>query len=212
MNQTMKRILFSALVLLMLLSACAPQAAAPTQDPALVQQVIEQSVALTVAAQNLETAQAQAAFTATPIPTETSLPPTAEPALPTATPFVVVPPTAVVSGGGGGGSTTTKPEYACDIIHQRPFDYEEFAKGDDFDVRWTFVNTGTKPWRDGTDLKYSNGPQMTTKTLLELPEIDPGDQYEVILDATAPTESGKYVMVWSLEGVNCTPYVAIVVK
>jgi hypothetical protein len=125
---------------------------------------------------------------------------------------VVVPPTAVVSGGGGSGGTVVKGEYTCDIIHQRPFDYEEFAKGDDFDVRWTFVNTGTKSWRAGTDLKYSYGPQMTTTTLVELPEIKPGGQYEVVLDATAPTESGNKVMVWSLEGVSCTPYVAIIVK
>jgi hypothetical protein len=213
MSQTMKRILFSAMAVLVLLSACGPTAPAPapTQDPALVNQLIEQSVQLTVAAQNLETAQAQAEFTATPLPTETTLPPTAEPALPTATPFVVVPPTTVSSGGGGGG-TTIKPEYACDIIRQRPFDYEEFAKGDDFDVRWTFVNTGTKSWRAGTDLKYSNGPKFTTVSLIELPEIDPGEQYEVVLDATAPTEAGNHLMVWSLEGIRCTPYVAIVVK
>jgi hypothetical protein len=208
MNQTMKRILFSGLIMLVLLSACTP-AAAPTQDPALVQQLIEQSVQLTVAAQNLETAQAVPPATETPLPTQTALPsPTS--ILPTATPFVVVPPTAV--SGGGGGGTTVKPEYACDIIHQRPIDDSVFRPGDDFDVRWTFVNTGTKTWRAGTDLKYSNGPQMTTVTLLELPEMDPGDQFEVVLDATAPTEVGRQVMVWSLEGVYCTPYVRIIVE
>lgn len=212
MNQTTKRILFFALATLMLLSACAPAAApAPTQDPALVQQLIEQSVQLTVAAQNLETAQAVPPATETSAPTVTSIPSATPLPLPTATPFVVVPPTSSSSGGGGGG-TTIKPEYACDIIRQRPFDYEKFAKGDDFDVEWTFVNTGTKPWRAGTDLKYSNGPQLTNVTLLELPEIEPGDQYEVVLDAKAPSESGTYIMVWSLEGVYCTPYVAIVVK
>lgn len=212
MSQTMKRILFSAIAMLILLSACAPQAAAPTQDPALVQQLIEQSVQLTVAAQNLETAQAQAEFTATPLPSNTPLPPTEVPALPTATPFVVVPPTTAPSGGGG-GSTTVKPEYACDIWPQRPFDYQEFAKGDDFDIVWNFTNTGTKPWRAGTDLKYSYGPQMTTVTLIELPEIEPGDQYQVTLDATAPNDTGKQVMVWDLEGVpSCVPYAAITVK
>jgi len=210
MNQTMKRILFSTMALLILLTACAP-AAAPTQDPALVQQLIDQSVQLTVAAQNLETAQAILAATETPLPTATALPPTPALILPTATPFVVVPPTAVVSGGGGGG-TTVKPEYACDIIRQRPIDDSVFRPGDDFDVRWTFVNTGTKLWRAGTDLKYSNGPQMTTVTILELPEIKPGGQYEVVLDATAPTEVGRQVMVWSLEGVYCTPYVRIIVE
>lgn len=211
MSQTTKRILFSAMALLVLLSACAPQAAAPTQDPALVNQLIEQSVQLTVAAQNLETAQAQAEFTATPLPTNTPLPPTEAPALPTATPFVVVPPTTVSSG--GGGTTTIKPEYACDIWPQRPADYSLFAKGDDFDIVWNFTNTGTKPWRAGTDLRYSYGPQMTTVTLIELPEVKPGGQFEVTLDATAPNQAGKQVMVWDLEGVpSCVPYTAITVK
>lgn len=211
MNQTMKRILFSTLVMLVLLSACAPQAAAPTQDPALVQQVIQQSVELTVAAQNLETAQAQAAFTATPIPTETSLPPTAEPALPTATPFVVVPPTAVVSGGGGGGSTTVKPEYACDVIHQRPYDDTVYRPGEEFDVHWTIVNKGTKTWRAKSDLKYLSGPAIIPTKTIELPEMAPNAQFDITFDAKAPDELGQQIMVWSVEGANCFPYVRIIV-
>lgn len=211
MNQTMKRILFSTLVMLVILSACAPQpAAAPTQDPALVQQLINQSVELTVAAQNLATAQAQPENTATPIPTE--IPPTAVPALPTATPFVVVPPTAVVSGGGGGGGTTTKPDYACDVIHQRPFDDTVYRPGEDFDVHWVIVNKGTKTWRARSDLKYLTGPAMISTATIELPEMKPDDQFELTFDAKAPDELGQQVMVWSVEGANCFPYVRIIVE
>jgi hypothetical protein len=209
MNRTMKRILTFGLAMLVLLSACAPQAAA-TQDPALVQQLVEQSVQLTVAAQNLETAQAQAAFTATPIPSDTALPPTAAPALPTATPFVVVPPTAVVSGGGGSG-TSTKPDFACDVL-TRPFDNTKYAKGDDFDVKWIITNTGKYKWIKGLDLNYSYGPKMTSTATIELPAMEPGDTFEILLDATAPTEEGQQIMVWKLEGDFCFPYVAIIVK
>ena len=208
MNQTMKRILFSALAMLVLLSACTPQAAA-TQDPALVQQVIEQSVQLTVAAQNLETAQAQAAFTPTQVPTETSLPPTAIPALPTATPFVVVPPTTAPSGGGGG---STKPDFACDVIHQRPYDDTKYRPGEQFDVHWTILNTGKYKWRAGLDLNYYYGPEMVPSTTIELPAMDPGDQFDIDFDAVAPTETGQQVMVWSLEGEFCYPYVRIIVE
>jgi len=211
MNQTMKRILFSGLAMLVLLSACAPAAAAPTQDPALVQQLIEQSVQLTVAAQNLETAQAEAAFTPTLVPTETALPPTVAPALPTATPFVVVPPTAVVSGGGGGG-TTTKPEYACDVIRQRPFDDTVYRPGEEFDVHWVIVNKGTKTWRAKSDLKYLSGPAMIPTKTIELPEMQPDDQFEITFDAKAPNELGQQIMVWSVEGANCFPYVRIIVE
>lgn len=211
MSQTMKRILFSVMAMVLLLSACAP-AAAPTQDPALVQQLIEQSVQLTVAAQNLETAQAVPPATETPLPVATEVvPPTTVPNLPTATPFVVVPPTAVVSGGGS-GVTTTKPEYACDVIHQRPFDDTVFKPGAKFDVKWTIVNTGTKSWRAGLDLKYSYGPDIVPTATVELPAMDPGDQFDVQFDAVAPMDKGQQVMVWVVEGQLCYPYIRIVVE
>jgi len=207
MNQTMKKILFSTMAMLILLTACAP-VAAPTQDPALVQQLIEQSVQLTVAAQNLETAQAVPPATETPLPTATEVVPT--PIIPSATPFVVVPPTAVVSGGGGG--STVKPEYACDVIHQRPFDDTVIKPGAKFDVKWTILNTGTKSWRDGLDLRYSSGPQMIPIATIELPAMDPGDQFDIEFDAVAPTEKGQQVMVWLVEGQLCYPYVRIIVE
>jgi hypothetical protein len=213
MMQTMKRILLPLTAVIVLLSACAP-APAPTQDPALVKQLIEQSVALTVAAQNVQTEQAQALIpeaTNTPLPTQTeAMPPTPTPLIPTATPFVAAPPTTAPSGGGGG--TTVKPEYACDIIRQRPFDDTYFKPNDTFDVKWTIVNTGTKTWPAGLDLKYQSGPQMTAVTAIELPEMKPGDQYSVDLDATAPAEQGYQVMVWVIEGKICFPYVRIIVE
>lgn len=211
MNQSTKRILFSTMAVIFLLAACAPTASAPTQDPALVQQLIEQSVALTVAAQNAQTLEAQAlipAATNTPLPTQTE----AAPVIPTATPFVIVPPTvAPVTGGGGGGGVITKPDYACDVIHQRPFDDTTIKPGDTFDVKWTIVNTGTRTWQKGLDLKYLSGPKMTSTANIELPEMKPGDQFDIVLDATAPTDSGMQVMVWVLEGQICYPYVRIIV-
>ncbi|MEP7137317.1 MAG: NBR1-Ig-like domain-containing protein [Chloroflexota bacterium] len=216
MNQSIKRILFSIMAAIFLLTACAPSAPAATQDPALVQQLVEQSVALTVAAQSAEAAQAQAqaaaAATNTPLPTQTeSVPPT--PVLPTATPFVIVPPTvAPVTGGGGGGSVTVKPEYACNVIDQQPADNSTWKKKKDFDITWTLVNTGTKTWRKGLDIKYYSGPQMTTVTFVELPAMKPGDKYKVVLDAVTPDQSGFQVMTWSVEGNFCFPYVAINVE
>jgi len=206
MNQTLKRILFSGMATIILLTACAP-AAAPTQDPALVQQLIEQSVALTVAAQNAQTAAAKPTDTPLPPPTEV---PTSTSILPTATPFVIVPPTQVSSGGGGG--TTVKKDYACDIIRRRPFDNTYFRPNDTFDIKWTIINIGTRTMRAGLDLKYFSGPEMSTVTRLELPELKPGDQYAVDLDGTAPAKQGFHVMTWVVEGQLCFPYVAIIVE
>lgn len=213
MDQPTKRVLFLVMAAVLLLAACAP-APAPTQDPAQIQQQIQQSVASTVEAQNAQATEQQAQIVPsnTPLPTQTeAVPATPTPLIPTATPFVIVPPTTAPSGGGG-GSVTVKPDYACDVIHQRPYDNQYFKPNDSFDVKWTILNTGTKSWRAGLDLKYYSGPQMTTVTRVQLPAMDPGDQYDIVLDATAPSKQGFHVMTWVLEGQICYPYVAINVE
>lgn len=210
MNKSKDRILFSAMAVIFILAACVPaQPQLPTQDAEEVANQVATSVALTVAAQNTQTEAARPTDTPPPTPTEVFTP-TLVVDLPTATPFVVVPPT-VVSGGGGGG-TTAQNEYACDIIRRRPFDNTFFKPGDTFDIKWTIVNTGTRNIRAGTDLKFSIGTQMTGVTRVELPEMEPGDQYEVIFDATAPTTEGHHVMTWVVEGPLCYPYAAIIVE
>jgi len=215
MNHSTKRILFFALAMIVLLAACVP-AAAPTQDPALIQQLIEQSVELTVAAQNAEATERQAQIVPsnTPLPTQTeAVAPTPTPILPTATPFVIVPPTnTVAAGGGGSGVTVVKPDYACEAISRRPFDNTVFKPNDEFDIRWTIVNTGTKTLRAGLDLEYLSGPQMTAVKFVELPELKPGASHEVIFDAVAPSKEGLHIMTWRVEGPVCFPYTAIIVE
>ena len=208
MKQSRISMLFTAMAIIFILAACVP-AAQPTVDPNEVANQVATSVALTVAAQNTQTASARPTDTPIPPPTETPLPsPTLVPDLPTAT--VVVPPTVV--SGSGGGSTTVQQEYDCDIIRRRPFDNTFFRPGDEFDIRWTIVNTGTRNLRAGTDVKYSIGSQMVGVTFVELPEMKPGDQYEIILDAIAPATEGNHIMTWVVEGQLCYPYAAIIVE
>lgn len=168
------------------------------------QQGIENSVALTVAAQN-----ALASPTATFVPTLTITPilfPTLTPIVATVTPIPV-------SSGGGGGGVVYKAEYSCDIIHQRPFDNSEIINGGEFDIKWTILNNGTKTWDAGADVKYFSGPQMTGVTRVEIPfAMEPGDQFDIVLDAAAPEEKGFQVMTWVVDGQYCYPYVAIIVK
>lgn len=220
MNRSTKRILFSAMAAIFLMTACVP-AAQPTVDPNEVANQVATSVALTVEAGNqintsiALTVAAQNTQTAVARPTDTAIPSTVTPvpAIPTATPFVVVPPTATaVSGSGGGSGSTTNPEYACDIIRRRPFDNTFFRPGDEFDIRWTIVNTGTRNLRAGTDVKYSIGSDMVGIRFVELPEMRPGDQYEIILDAVAPATEGHHIMTWVVEGPLCYPYAAIIVE
>ena len=189
MKQSTMRVLFIAMAGILVLAACAPAAApAPTQDPAVIQQQIQDAVAATVAAQEAEAAQAMAAEpTNTPLPTQTEAGPASPtPVLPTATPFTVVPPTVAPNSGGNGSVEVIPLDYDCTSRDRRPYDNTYFKSNKEFDIRWTIVNTGTKPWPAGFDVKYFSGPQMSATTLVELPAMEPGDTYEVILDAVAP--------------------------
>jgi hypothetical protein len=216
MSASKRKFLLGAMAVIVLLSACQP--AQPTQNPIDVENQVATSVALTVAAQN---AQTQAAVSPTPEATNTTLPTQTEAGvvasvtplatstiLPTATAIVL--PATSVSGGGGG--TTTKREYACDTIRRRPFDNTSFRPGDNFDIKWTIVNTGTKTMVAGLDLKFSNGTQMTSRTRVELPELKPGAQFAVDFDAVAPNKEGTYIMAFLVEGGLCYPYAAIIVE
>jgi hypothetical protein len=217
MNPSIKHVVFLVVTGAVLVGACAP-APVPTQDLAEVQGQIEESVALTVAAQQAEDEQqAQTEPTNTPLPTQTEAgPPTPTSALATATPFVVVPPTLTPgssSGGGGGGSAPPAPlEYDCTSRDRRPFDNTYFKPNKEFDISWTIVNTGTKPWPAGFDVKYFSGPKISTSTFVELPAMDPGDSFEIILDGVAPQKEGFHVMTWMVQGQLCYPYVAIIVE
>lgn len=209
----MQKPLIILAALALALSACAPAG----ENPAAVQDEIATAVALTVAAQNeigtavalTLAAQSTATSTPTATPTGTALfAPTLTPIIPMVTPIVVTPPP---SGSGSGGGSS-KPDYDCEVIGRRPFDNSEMAKGDKFDIKWTIVNTGRKAIPDGTDVTHISGPQMSTVSAVELPELKPGEQYTIVMDAFAPTEKGRQVSTWMVQGQLCYPYVAIIVK
>ena len=175
------------------------------------QQQIEESVALTVQAQSPLATPTLVEADTTETPTSTPL------AFPTLTPlaftFTPLPPPS----SGGGGGTVSKRDYSCDIAGRRPFDNTEFNPGDDFDIKWTIINTGTKTWDPGFDVKYFSGPNMSGFTLVEIPvEMKPNAQYQIVMDGTAPAEKGFQVMTWTVSGNGtaqlCYPYVAIIVK
>lgn len=212
--KTSIRVIIPLFMLALFLGACLP-AAPSQQDPQVqntqssqdVQSQVETAVAQTIQAQNqigtyvaqtIE-AQATATFTSTPI------------IFPTLTPFVI--PTATNKpSGGGGGDVPPKQSMSCDVIHLRPTAYSTFNRGQEFDIKMTVVNNGTATWPSGYDYKYTGGTQMTTTTIVELPPLKPGGQYEVVLDATAPSEYGNHTMTWMVQGQLCYGYVVITVN
>lgn len=217
MSLSKEKFLLGAMAVIVLLSACQP--APPTQNPTEAANQVATSVALTVAAQNAQTQAAvspTAEATNTTLPTQTeegvvASPTPLETSTPLATATAIVLP-ATSSGGGGGGGTNTQREYSCDTIRRRPLDNTSFRPGDKFDIKWTIVNTGTKTMVAGLDLKYNSGTQMTSRTLVELPELKPGAQFAVDFDAVAPQKEGTYIMTFLVEGQLCFPYVAIIVE
>ena len=173
-------------------------------------------ITLTVAAQNALTQSAptlapQVTNTTLPTQTEVGAVPTPTLVLPTPTSVVIATATLVSTGSGGGGSTS-KPDYACNPFPREPRDNTVFHPNDRFDIKWTIVNTGTKTMAKGLDLKYDDGPQLTGTTVVELPELEPGDQYVVNMDGVAPSKPGTYIMTFSVEGSLCFPYTAIKVE
>lgn len=214
----MKKIIQIAVIMLTLalfIGACLPATSEPQQQQQVqntatsgldTQSQVNTAVAQTIEAQNqIETAVAltsEAQFTATPSATPFTIP--------TLTPFVVETPTTRPSS--GGGSAPAKASYACDIIRLRPRAYTEIHRGQDFDIKMTVVNTGTRAWYQGYDLKYAGGTVMSGVTTVELPAMAPGDQYEVIIDATAPSEKGTQTMTWTVEGRLCFGYVVLTVN
>lgn len=187
---------------LILAGACVPVQTAPTSTND--SNLVSTFVAMTLSA------------LPSPVPpTETPLPAPTEPVLSTPTIFVspALASTLVIP--------TTKPDYACDIINQRPYDDTEFRRNEDFDIRWTIVNTGTLRWENETHITYQDGPKMTDVKKVDLPRLKPGEQYEVVLDATAPDKPDRQIMVWAVIGPGktkgssywmCYPYVRIMVK
>ena len=199
-----RRLIPLMLAVVYMLAACTPAPATPTPTGPNVEMQVATSVAATVRALQSMTAAAQPPATSTVQPQD----PTATAVLPTATPFVI--PTSTRAPDGGGGNST--PTYACDMIRQRPFDNQVFRPGDDFDIKWTILNTGTGTWEAGKDLTYFSGPRLTQAGGVELPRMKPRDQFSVAFDATAPREPGHYVMTWKVQGGFCYPYVAISVE
>jgi hypothetical protein len=131
---------------------------------------------------------------------------------------VLLPPTAtiVVSSGGGGGAPAPQPDYDCTPVNNRPRDLTVFKKGNEFDIKWTIVNTGTKTIPAKHDIKYFSGTVLMkdpTDTFREFGvDLKPGDSVTIIIDAVAPAEKGKHVMTWVVEGNMCYPYIAIIVE
>ncbi len=207
MVKELRKAIFAGLVVAALLAACAP--AAPQTSPEQVQSTVATSVAMTVAAQNnmaISVAQTMTAQAPQPTATASVTPialdlPTTDPAIDTATPFVVVPPS---GGSSSGGAAPAPAKYACSWREVKP-KTNVFHAGDNINIQWVITNTGTKTWPSFLDFNFYSGTDMSTYHGQELPALKPGDTVTISFQGVAPSKPGFYAMVFKVQGGLCFP-------
>ena len=83
--------------------------------------------------------------------------------MPTQTPYYIVvtaTPGTVPTYGIEPDVLVQKKAYDCAVNVNKPYFYQQFAPGDDFDFDVTFTNTGTQPWTTDIDVQQYTGWRM----------------------------------------------------
>ncbi len=211
-------LVLSILVVTLVLAACGPGQAAPTQDVAFIQT----SAANTVVARFTLTASAPtftplAALTVTtaPAPLETATQAPAASA-PVFTPTLLP-----------GGVTATPG--LCDYYSWDPAsvdvnipDGTQMTPGQQFVKTWKIKNAGICTWGAGYKVVYAGYSDMMSGVPQPMNGvIGPGQEVEISVQFKAPAKAGEYVSAWTLQnaagirfyGLGAKPlYVKIVVK
>jgi hypothetical protein len=188
------KLTFSVMLIAVLITACGganpPQEQEPTPDVA----VIRTSAAGTVIAQFTLTA---AAFTPTPArPTDTTAPST--PATAGATNTATTQPLAQVTN--AQGTTVALCDSLAFVADVTIPDDTNMAPGQDFLKTWRVKNTGSCPWGEGYELvyaDYANDMDGQPQPLTEV--VQPGQEVEISVQFTAPSEIGNYLSAWQME-------------
>lgn len=221
MNKTVRMFLLTLTVAtLVLLPACSANAtpAAPTLDPnAIYTQAVE-----TVQAGLTQTAAAMPTNTATPEPTATQQP-TATQAPPTPTLAVTQPtlaqPGQATQAPAAPAATTaaigTSGDH-CAYGSQSPADGFKIMGGEQKQVFWSLVNTGTTTWTTGYKLVWVGGRQMSGSVSIPVEkEVKPGGKYDFYTIVVGPTVKGTYKSTWYMYnpsgGFMCEVYMQYVV-
>jgi hypothetical protein len=184
----------SVILIALVITACGganpPQEQEATPDVA----VVRTSAASTVISQFTLTA---AAFTPTPsLPTETE--PAATSSTPQGTITATTQPIAQVTNAQG---TTValcdNLEFVADVNIP---DNTNMAPGQDFLKTWRVKNTGSCPWEAGYELVYAGySEEMDGQPQALTQVVQPGQEVEISVQFTAPSEIGEYLSAWQME-------------
>ena len=187
------KLTISVMLITILLAACGsanpPQEQEPTPDVA----AIRTSAASTVISQFTLTA---AVFTPTPsLPTEAAE--TSTPSTPQATGTATTQPVAQITDAQG---TTValcdSLEFVADVNIP---DDTNMSPGRDFVKTWRVKNTGSCPWEAGYELVYAGYADRMEGQAQQLTQVvQPGQEVEVSIQFTAPSEIGEYLSAWQM--------------
>lgn len=189
---TFSLMLVAALAITACGSANPPQEQEPTPDVA----VVRTSAASTVISQFTLTA---AVFTPTPSePAETADSPTAS--TPEATDAATTPTQPLAQVTNALGTTVALCDSLQWVADVTVPDNTNMAPGQDFLKTWRVKNTGSCPWGEGYELVYADyaddmdgQPQPLTEV------VQPGQEVEISVQFTAPTEIGEYLSAWQMQ-------------
>lgn len=184
-------IVLTALLLAACGSANPPQGQEPTPDVA----VVRTSAASTVISQFTLTA---AVFTPTPsVPAETTVPSTSSTSQATGTATTQPPLAQVTNAEGTTVALCDSLQFVADVTIP---DDTKMAPGQDFLKTWRVKNTGSCPWGEGYELvyaDYANDMDGQPQPLTEV--VQPGQEVEISVQFTAPSEIGNYLSAWQME-------------
>jgi hypothetical protein len=168
---------------------------APTEDPQILASTISAARTEAVAtayAQLTEDVTLTPPATDTPQATETTAPTPIPPSL-TPTRIIVLAPTFTV--------VPTQGKYQCSITSLEPKYGATLNAEDDFDLAVTLKNIGTEDWSSNDiDFRYISGEKFQKKVdALDLQEdVDTGDSVDLVVDMTAPSDTGVKNATWGL--------------
>jgi hypothetical protein len=78
-------------------------------------------------------------------------------------------------------------------------DGTEFNVGQDFDKSWRLKNTGTCTWNTNYKIVFADGDKMSGPSSKNLTiSVAPGEQYDFVVDLTAPNTAGTYKGYWKI--------------
>jgi hypothetical protein len=198
-------LILSAILLIGLLSACAPGEATPTPTATMSIEAVYTSAAQTIVAQLTQTAAAQPSATLTPTATITPTGTITPTAIKTAVQYSYQPAIVLSSTTTGSPGPTLAPTlggvgcnnaaFLSDVTYP---DGTTVKAGESFTKTWSIKNTGTCSWNNEYKLTFIGGDLMGSDTFKIRRTVGPNISTEISTNFTAPNDPGTYTGYWRM--------------